>query len=41
MISEQNKLKRGEFAQMCLNEEDIFDNVIWSDEYSVQLTRHA
>ena len=41
MISERNKLKRQEFAQMCLDEEDIFDNVIWSDESSVQLTRHA
>ena len=26
---------------MCLDEEDIFDNVIWSDESSVQLIRHA
>ena len=41
MISERNKLKRQEFAQMCLDEEDTFDNVIWSDESSVQLTRHA
>ena len=23
---------------MCLDEEDTFDNVIWSDETSVQLT---
>ena len=41
MISERNKLKRREFAQMCLDEEDIFDNVIWSDESSVQLIRHT
>ena len=26
---------------MCLDEEDTFDNVIWSDESSIQLTRHA
>ena len=41
MISERNKLKRQEFAQMCLDEEDTFDNVIWSNESSVQLTSHA
>ena len=41
MISEQNKLKRQEFAQMCQEEKDTFDNVIWSDESSVKLTRHA
>ena len=41
MISERNKLKRREFVQMCLDEEDIFDNVIGWDDSSVQLTRYA
>ena len=41
MISERNKLKRRKFAQMCLDEEYICDNLIWSDESSVQLTLHA
>ena len=41
MISEKNKLKRMEFAKMCLDTEDDFDNVIWSDESSVQLKRHS
>ena len=36
MILERNKLKRQEYAQMCLDEEDTFDNL--SDEISVQLT---
>ena len=41
MVSELNKLKRRKFAQMCLDEEYICDNLIWSDESSVQLTLHA
>ena len=41
MISDKNKVKRSTFAQMCLDTEDSFDNVIWTDESSVQLTRHS
>ena len=41
MISDKNKAKRSTFAQMCLDTEDSFDNVIWTDESSVQLTRHS
>ena len=40
MISDRNKLKRIEFAKMCLDTTDEFDNVIWTDESSVQLCRH-
>ena len=36
-----NKAKRSEFAQMCLDTEDSFENVIWTDESSVQLIRHC
>ena len=36
-----NKAKRTEFAQMCLDTENFFENVIWTDESSVQLTRHC
>ena len=35
------KQKRMEFAQMCLDNNDNFDNVIWTDESSVQLKRHC
>ena len=37
MISERNKLKRQKFAQMCLDEEDTFDNVytkLYMNNYS-------
>ena len=41
MISETNKQKRMQFAKMCLDNHDNFDNVIWTDESSVQLKRHC
>ena len=37
MIREPNKLKRLEFANKCLAENETFDDVIWTDETSVQL----
>ena len=33
--------QRSKFAQMCLDTKDTFENVIWTDESSVQLTRHS
>ena len=41
MISDKNNAKRTAFAQMCLDTNDTFDNVIWTEESSVQLTRHS
>ena len=41
MISANNKVKRQQFAQMCIDTKDTFDNVIWTDESSVQLVRHS
>lgn len=41
MISDKNKGKRLEFARMCLDTNDDFANVIWTDESSVQLRRHS
>ena len=41
MISDANKVKRKQFAQMCIDTNDNFDNVIWTDESSIQLTRHS
>lgn len=41
MISTVNKQKRMEFAKMCLDNRDNFENVIWTDESSVQLNRHC
>ena len=41
MISEKNKMKRVEFARMCIDTNDDFNNVIWTDESSVQLRRHS
>ena len=41
MISEKNQRKRVEFARMCMETDDGFDNVIWTDESSVQLRRHS
>ena len=38
LIREQNKVKRLDWAQRHLN--DSFDNVIWTDECSVQLETH-
>ena len=40
MISDRNKIKRIDFARMCLETKDNFDNLIWTDESSVQLKRH-
>lgn len=37
MIREPNKLKRLDFANKCLAENETFDDVIWTDETSVQL----
>jgi hypothetical protein len=41
MISDSNKVKRKEFAQMLMDNKDDFANVIWTDESSVQLCRHS
>ena len=41
MISDTNKTKRVDFARMCLDTNDDFSNVIWTDESSVQLRRHS
>ena len=41
MISERNKIKRHDFAKACIETGDTFNNVIWTDESSVQLTRHC
>ena len=41
MISEANKEKRTLFARECLDKGDTFDDVIWTDESTVQLTRYA
>jgi len=35
MISDANKQKRLEFVKMCLDTQDNFDNIIWTDESSV------
>ena len=40
LILEPNKLKRLEFASKCLAENETFDDVIWTDETSVQLECH-
>ena len=40
MIREPNKVKRLEFANKCLVENENFDDVIWTDETSVQLECH-
>ena len=37
MISEANKEKRTLFARECLDKGDTFDDVIWTDESTVQL----
>ena len=41
MISDTNKVKRHEFAKMCIKTNDNFDNVIWTDESSVQLIQYS
>ena len=41
MISSANKVKRLEFARMCLSTDDDLGNVIWTDESSIQLKRHC
>ena len=41
MNSEKNKTKSLEFAKMCIDTNDDFSNVIWTDESSVQLRRHS
>ena len=41
MISETNKINRKAFALKCLQSKDEFNDVIWTDESSVQLRRHA
>lgn len=40
LIREANKVKRLAWAQECLANNDTFDDVIWSDETSVQLECH-
>ena len=37
MVREANRIKRREFAQLCIDNKDNFDNVIWTDECNVQL----
>lgn len=41
MISDINKVKRMEFAKKCIAAKDSFDNVVWSDESSLELVRHT
>ena len=41
MISEKNRSKHMEFARMCMDTNDELDNVIWTDESSVQSRRHS
>ena len=41
MISEKNQRKCVKFAIMCIDTNDEFENVIWTDESSVQLKRHG
>ena len=40
MISETNK-KRLDFATQCISDKDSFDDIIWTDESSIQLVRHT
>ena len=41
MISNANKIKRVEFAKRCIAAKDSFKDVIWTDESTIQLVRHA
>ena len=40
MIRDANKIKRLQFANECLANRETFDDVIWTDETSVQLESH-
>ena len=40
MIREPNKLKRLSFCLKAISEKDAFDNVIFTDETSVEIERH-
>ena len=41
LIRDANRPKRLEFAQRCLANADTFDDVVWSDESSIKIERHA
>ena len=41
MISNMNKIKRVTFAKHCIAAKDPLQDVIWTDESSIQLVRHA
>ena len=41
MISNANKIKRVEFAKRCIAAKDSFKDIIWTDESTIQLVRHA
>ena len=41
LVTEKNRIKRLEFARECLAREDDFSNVIFTDESSIWLERHA
>ena len=41
MISDRSKIMRMEFAKQCIAAKDSCDDVIWTDEISVQLVRHT
>ena len=40
-MKEVNQPKRLEFAQRCLNDNDNFDDVIFTDESSIQMEWHG
>ena len=40
LIREKNKAKRLEWCQKCVNDDERFSDVIWTDECSVQLDPH-
>ena len=37
MVRDYNKVKRLEYARKCIETNDQFDDVIWSDECNIQL----
>ena len=41
MIREINKEKRLAFCKQLENTDDTLENIVWTDEYSVQLERHS
>ena len=41
LIKIANRPKRLEFAQRCLANADTFDDVVWTDESTIQIERHA